>query len=661
MKPIHLLIAIGGVLLSLTQSPAQTFELPWDWKFDPGSEDAEAPGFIGKLHQARKNSGLTATIARGNAQLAGALLDPGTGEAYENLAVMLGDPIIDAGWAGTMPLEAGGEFILPGVVNFSTDADGFLVHSGNFTAGTGYPEEFFPGLPGADSGAKDIFSNGQNFAVELVAWLDLSEGETVLGVHHDDAVEIALHPNDARDIFRQRVVGFDSNSGAADRTVTLNVAEAGLYSVRVLMAQWNGAAMLEFYSAPGANPAQIVLVNDAGAVDPVAAWAGLSAPARPYIISVSPASNSSGVAPNTGIKIEMAEAESGTQVMRVNGAEVTPMKETTDGVTTLSYTPPVPFDPSSTVSVELDYGVATAAWSFNTVTGRKALLITGGGGLTANDGWISNRLSQGFGFDVTVVTDDDAVLGDAADADLVFNSSTVNSGKVAGVELETLAVPLINAESANTDDFLMLDVPHGGFGNNNNTITPVDITDNSHPITAGLALGNLDIFSPGNPQSHYGRVPVNGTLLAAMPGNAEQGFLYVIEEGGEVATDGGPFIHPARRVFFGLGNEGASSLNAPGVELFDRVIDWALAKPVPEQQPEITVAERDPETGDFILSWKSIPGRFYIIEVNSQLGGVWGDLNDNYLADSEVSTFIDTDDGKGDRRYYRIRLLPLAE
>ncbi len=74
MKPIPILLTIGCALLHLLCPPearAQTFILPPEWKFDPGSEDAAAPGFIGKMHQARKNSGLTATIARGNAQLDG--------------------------------------------------------------------------------------------------------------------------------------------------------------------------------------------------------------------------------------------------------------------------------------------------------------------------------------------------------------------------------------------------------------------------------------------------------------------------------------------------------------------------------------------------------------------------------------------------------------
>ena len=82
MKTFPPLLTIAGLALSLLliedASAQGTFAVPASWKFDPGSQDTEAPGFIGKLHQARKNSGLTATIARGNAQLSGLLDDLNT-------------------------------------------------------------------------------------------------------------------------------------------------------------------------------------------------------------------------------------------------------------------------------------------------------------------------------------------------------------------------------------------------------------------------------------------------------------------------------------------------------------------------------------------------------------------------------------------------------
>ena len=143
------LTVLGGVILPCSTTLAQEiFNLPAGWKFDTGLQDTEAPGFIGKVHQARKNSGLTATISRGNAQLVGQLIDPDTAQAYQNLAVAVGNPVVSAGWTGTTPVEEGGGFSLPGVVNFYTDPDGLLFDNGNFNAANGQPEGFFPGLPG---------------------------------------------------------------------------------------------------------------------------------------------------------------------------------------------------------------------------------------------------------------------------------------------------------------------------------------------------------------------------------------------------------------------------------------------------------------------------------------------------------------------------------
>jgi hypothetical protein len=234
---------------------------------------------------------------------------------------------------------------------------------------------------------------------------------------------------------------------------------------------------------------------------------------------------------------------------------------------------------------------------------------------------------------------------------------------VADVRFETLEIPLINAEGANTDDFNLIDAPYAGRNGNNPAggITTIVIDDNSHPLTQGLALGDLGVFS-ANVQTHWGLVPANGTQLASTPGNLDRGLLYIIEEGDTVLTDAGEFTHPARRVHFGMGNDGAGLFTTAGEDLFDRVIEWALAKPIPEQAPVITQVEYSTENGgEVTLSWLSIPERFYIIEVNEKLTGLWGDLNDNYQATDAVSSFVDNEAGDFLERFYRIRLIPLAE
>lgn len=63
----------------LSQAPQV---IPGSWAYPLGAEDSTQPGFAGRIHQARQNAELTATIARANSQLAGNLIDPTTGESY---------------------------------------------------------------------------------------------------------------------------------------------------------------------------------------------------------------------------------------------------------------------------------------------------------------------------------------------------------------------------------------------------------------------------------------------------------------------------------------------------------------------------------------------------------------------------------------------------
>ena len=242
---------------------------------------------------------------------------------YENLVIDTDNPAAGNGdWPGTTPVAPGGAFAIDGVINFSSESGGFLIEDGNFTEFEGAPDAYFPGMPGADDDTFTVFENGQNFSIEVLTFLELPEGEIILGVHHDDAVELAIHPNDARDIFRQRLAGFDSNSGKADRTALVDVPAAGLYSVRILLAQWNGDATLEFYTADPADEVSLTLVNAEGD-DSIKAWQTLTGDSRPYVTAVTPNINATGVAKDTPIQVTMANAGDAVPVMKVNGAEVT--------------------------------------------------------------------------------------------------------------------------------------------------------------------------------------------------------------------------------------------------------------------------------------------------------------------------------------------------
>ena len=615
------------------------------------SKDEEAPGFAGRIVQARKNSGLTATIARGNAHLSGRLLDPLTGDPYLNLVATTESEVVVGGdWEGTTAVAPDGTFVEEGVVNYSSDDIGFPIQDGSFTDLEEFEDKFFPGLPGSDDDELSFYSNGQNFSVELVGFLELPAGETVIGVRHDDAVEIAFHPNDARDLFRVQARGSDTNSGKADRTVRVTAPVAGLYAVRVMMAQWTGDATLEFFSQD--ENGNRVLINDPESEGALKFWRSTKGERRPFVAAVSPPVNDTGVERDTAISVTLMNLGEEVPVLKVNGQQVEYVVSEAGAAKTLTYQPAESFGSGQTVSLELTYGAATSKWSFVSKSGRKALLITGGGQLNAGDGWVAQRLAEKFGFDVEVVADNAVVIEDADGAALVYNSSTVNSGGPADVDFEELAIPLINVESANTDDFLMYDAGRGqgnGPASGHDTII---ITDVEHPISAGIEPGE-QIFATARTQYHAADPPVNSTVIAWAPDNETRSGLFAIDAGADILGDDGEeviFTHPGRRVYFGFaGNDGAANFTEIGVKLFDQVVAWALSTKV-ETPFVATGIDYQGTTNRTVVTWTSQPGESFSISESVDLV-TWIELDDGVEAEGESTSY--SANIEGPVRYYR--------
>ena len=354
------------------------------------------------------------------------------------------------------------------------------------------------------------------------------------------------------------------------------------------MAQWNGDAALEFYSGDP-NEGEVTLIN--GEADgAIKAWQSLNTDTRPYVTAVSPSINATGVAKDTSIQVTLQNAADATPVMKVNGETVSVERSMDGEQAVFTHTPAAPFESGQTVTVEITYGEATESWSFVTFSGRKALLITGGGQLNAADGWVAARLASNFGFDVEVQADGAVSVEDAEGAALIFNSSTVNSGKVAPHDFEELPIPIVNVEAGNVDDFFLADSPLSWGNGPNSGFDIVAITDEVHPMNAGLPTGEQK-FSTNKIQYHWGIPPEDSIVIGRPPENDEQGTIYAIESGAEMLDDLGDvlFTHPARRVFFGVtGNDGAASYTDEGVRLFDAAITWALGTAEPEGEVLIT-------------------------------------------------------------------------
>ena len=157
--------------------------IPASWAYPAGSGDATKPGFAGRMHQTRDAANGSYTVAYGNAQIEGQLIDGATGQPYVNTVVTNGNPIIGAGWTGTQPADAGGgpgdarTFTVTNVVNYSIlDGCGAVMDTGNFNSVNGYPDALFPGLPGSTDNTFTTYNNSGEIAVELVAFLELPAG-----------------------------------------------------------------------------------------------------------------------------------------------------------------------------------------------------------------------------------------------------------------------------------------------------------------------------------------------------------------------------------------------------------------------------------------------------------------------------------------------------
>lgn len=474
---------------------------------------------------------------------------------------------------------------------------------GNFV-----PDDYFPGLPGS---VDEAFENMQYYnvlqvAVEFLGFLEIpTAGEIILGLHHDDAAALEIAATNGRDIFRTPLVYTDTNAGPGNRQTIVNFEAPGLYAIRIVMAQWNGDVMLEFWSAPVDDPENRTLVNDTGGLKVYRAIQGGS---RPYVVRATPGPGATGVDPTAAIEVVFQGLGETTPVMKVDGVEVT-YNRTDDGDTsTLVYQPAEPFPSGKQVSVELAYGPVQDQWLFVTKTGNKALMITGGGAQNSAEQWMAQRLATRYGLDVVVKGDGVVTTNDAEGAVLVIVCSSVDSGKVADDDFELLPIPLLDVEAANTDDFKLADAPYGGKYGNGPTTTDIVIVDPDHPLAAGLPEGPVT-WATRATKHHYGTVPANGQAVAVATGSYDppRGLLYALEEGTEVDTGqvdelGNPimFAHPARRVFAGfLGDDGAAFLTEDGVKLFDAIITWLLPEPpAPPKFNPPTLAD-----GQITISW----------------------------------------------------------
>ncbi len=163
-----------------------------------------------------------------------------------------------------------------------------------------------------------------------------------------------------------------------------------------------------------------------------------------------------------------------------------------------------------------------------------------------------------LGYTVTVV--DDNVGGNANDFSVTFLYEDVNSGTAYAnvANLSTTTNGVITSENALFDEILGTS---GATGNTNTNF--INITDNTHPITSNLPLGNYDV---GDAAFYVNNV-VSGQKLGNHPNG--QAVLIVWEEGDAMDTG----IAPGRRTVLPLTNS-TGGFNSNGEDLLVNAIIW---------------------------------------------------------------------------------------
>jgi hypothetical protein len=572
---------------SFLLAQAQT-TVPASYAYPPGSGDATKRGFEGKIHVARANQSFNASISRANAQLRNELIDSTlTPPApYVNLVQTPAYPAPE----NPNPVNADATFVNPNVINYSISSasPNEVLDGGLFNSAIGYTDARYPGLPGWTDDTYSVAGNVNAFAWEELTWIELPQGQLIVGAHAMDAVQIAIHRNDPRDLFREAAVWFDSNGGLQTRTALLDVQQAGVYGFRIVHTVFGSVdSNLEFFTADPADEINRTLVNDSTVPTSVKAYRALTVPSRPYVDSVSPGIGSSGIAENEPIRVVLFNLGATVPVLKVNGAPVVFSTSAAGNKTTISYTNPAGWGSAKVVNVSVEYAGAVGAWSFQTKTGSKALVV----GLSAGDTQVAARLASKFGLDVENLAEGTVSANSANNPDpeagkayllkykLIWNSEAVSSGGarpyVNFIRDNSLPIPVINVEQGNVADWRLA---AGGVQAGGANAYSVIITNASSPFAAGLS-GTVRILNDGTPSVNWHAANTAPDYAFGLVGTAlnetTPGVYGVLAN-----TDTGEYVHPARRVQFAIAGPGmVVNWNAQGWAMFDAAVRWVMDLP----------------------------------------------------------------------------------
>lgn len=361
--------------------------IPLGFRIDAGSVSSE-PGFTVNLHQVLRydtngvviTTDLPSTSDRAEGQLRSFLIDANTGVPYTNnllntaelLSTIWGDGLDDTtvipetyiNW-GLTPILAGGAADVGNFINNPAAPDGY-----------GQPDSPIPGY-----GTRFDTARANNIAVEFITYVEFPAGLTRLGVNSDDGflVTCGLNPRERYDTNKVVVLGvFEGGRGVADSLFDVNVAQAGIYPIRLLWYQGGGGAGVEFFHVK--TDGTKIPINDitntwkTGNSETLKAYRSATIPRSAVVDWLSPAPNALNVATGSVVQVQLGDSPDATVNqasihLYLNGLEVTPDKTNLAPRTTLYYlpTPALAEGSTNTARVEFTDSLANAItqnWTF---------------------------------------------------------------------------------------------------------------------------------------------------------------------------------------------------------------------------------------------------------------------------------------------------------
>lgn len=207
--------------------------------------DTSKPGFTWTIFA---NAG---NVTDDNSRTENALLGRLT-DADGNLLTNLADPsaqgVASATTSAPNPDNATISFAIPTVINVNTVGGAV----GGTGTGTFQPDDQMPGVPATDGSTSGL-------SVEIVTYIDLPAGLTIMGVASDDGFRTtAGWPLDA---FSTQIVGeYNGGRGVTESLLMVVAQEAGTYAFRTIYENGGDVGDIEWYTVKADGTK--VLVND---------------------------------------------------------------------------------------------------------------------------------------------------------------------------------------------------------------------------------------------------------------------------------------------------------------------------------------------------------------------------------------------------------------